>query len=185
MKIGLYNLWLLFIPAYAVIWIVMIYVNRKRGKPIEDPKLMQNNKNEQLIFGFIPHLLLIAISIVVPINPGSLFYFGLLFLIIGFLIDIISILTFTNEETGLNTKGIYSFSRNPMYIGGFLMIAGLNITGFSFSSASIIFFVVSVIWIACTHRIVLNEEKFLLHKYGDAYSAYKQKTLRYFGICRQ
>lgn len=78
------------------------------------------------------------------------------------------------ENTTLQTKGIYEFSRNPIYVGVFF----INI-------AACIFFpnpvniACSVYGIYIHHLITLGEEKFLLQRFGKDWEAYRQEVRRY------
>jgi len=78
------------------------------------------------------------------------------------------------EETALKTKGLYRFSRNPLYLGVFL----INI-------ASCLFFP-DLLNIACSiygliihHRITLGEEKFLENRFGEEWRKYTLRVRRY------
>ncbi|MFH0736517.1 MAG: methyltransferase [bacterium] len=182
MEIGIYNLWILFVPAYGIIWLTMIKINKKRGIPIEDPKLVGLYGKRQLFFGFLPHLLLVFMSFFVPIIISTFFFLGTVLFLLGFVIDIVAISSFAFDKNLLNTSGVYSISRNPMYLGGFFMIAGLNLLGFSHSPESILFLSFSLFWCVGTHVSVLTEEGFLEGKYGNDYLQYKNRTSRYFGL---
>lgn len=80
-----------------------------------------------------------------------------------------------SESTKLKTNGIYKFSRNPMYIGVHLI-----------TIASMIYFLNIVIIVAgmysliVYHLIILNEERFLLERFGTDYENYTRKVRRYF-----
>lgn len=78
------------------------------------------------------------------------------------------------EETVLKTRGIYQFSRNPMYLGVHLVtLAAIFIT--------LKWWVVlpGLFSFYTYHRIVLGEEKFLERRFGTDYLNYKQKIRRY------
>lgn len=78
------------------------------------------------------------------------------------------------QETTLKTKGLYRFSRNPLYLGVYLI-----------TIASVLYFpdllntVLAVTGIAVHHMITLSEEKFLAQRFGHAYEDYKKKVRRY------
>lgn len=74
----------------------------------------------------------------------------------------------------LNTTGIYSVVRNPLYIGNFLMFAGL-VTVFANIYALLVF---SVFLIAQYYFIILSEENFLRNKYGEDYENYCGRVRR-------
>lgn len=72
----------------------------------------------------------------------------------------------------LNTKGMYSIVRHPLYLGNFLIFVGIMLS-------------VQVWWLALIsilafwlyyERIFLAEEAFLLDKFGDAYVEWAKKT---------
>ena len=108
---------------------------------------------------------------------------ALVFLISGTVILFFSTVTLRNDlifglsssgEHKLQTKGIYSLSRHPFYLGFiFILFASclfnpnlINITAFPGA------------WII-HHFIMIKEEQFLLKQYGEEYSRYIEKVKRY------
>lgn len=78
-------------------------------------------------------------------------------------------------ETSLRTNGIYSLSRNPMYLGVHLVtLAAILLT--------LKWWVIlpGIFSIYAYHQIVLGEERFLEQRFGTPYSLYKKSTRRYF-----
>lgn len=77
--------------------------------------------------------------------------------------------------TSLKTNGIYSISRNPIYLGVFLICL-----------ASCIFFpnpiniALAGYGMIIHHRIILGEEKFLAGRFGDDWRNYTKEVRRYF-----
>lgn len=183
MKMDLYNLWSLSFPGYIVIWAFMSWINRKRGKPIENPEIFKY-KGSKIMFmlGFLPQLTMLFWTIFVPINSSTLFRIGLLIYLIGIIINLTALASFSRSTGDLNTNGIYRYSRNPMYVGGFLFILGLNLMGWEMKFASYVFVIVSLIWVGATHWMVLQEESFLKNKNGDIYREYMKMVPRYVGV---
>ncbi|MFC2102427.1 methyltransferase family protein [Bacteroidota bacterium] len=76
--------------------------------------------------------------------------------------------------TTLQTKGIYSISRNPIYVGVFLICI-----------ASCLFFpnpinIALALYGMMVHiRIILGEEKFLAKRFGEEWEEYTSKVRRY------
>lgn len=72
----------------------------------------------------------------------------------------------------LNTMGIYSLTRNPLYLGNYLMwlSPALYVGDIEF----IIIF--SLLFKIFYERIIYTEENFLLKKFGDRYSIWAEKT---------
>ncbi|OGR62584.1 MAG: hypothetical protein A2X30_08085 [Elusimicrobia bacterium GWB2_63_16] len=77
--------------------------------------------------------------------------------------------------TQLRTAGIYAYSRNPLYLGLYLMTVGAVIY-----CGCVVVLVLGIAAVTAHHRIVLEEEKFLLARFGAAYEEYKGRVRRYF-----
>ena len=81
------------------------------------------------------------------------------------------------EKTNLVTKGIYSISRNPAFLGFDLMYIGILFTFFNWylcfaTGFALVFF----------HLQIVNvEEEFLVEAFGQEYLEYQKKVCRYLG----
>ncbi|MBN1533323.1 MAG: isoprenylcysteine carboxylmethyltransferase family protein [Spirochaetes bacterium] len=182
-SIGWCNVWLFMVAGYGCIWITMLLVDRRRGRPIEDPALYEHvNRKTMMLLGQLPLVALLAISVFMPAGNGPLFWIGLVAEIAGIALNIAAMLSFANLQGGLNVSGIYRFSRNPMYVGGMLFVLGLNLLGWSCSILSGMFLLVSLLWAGVIHWTVLKEEEFLAHKYGGAFEELRKRVPRYIGI---
>lgn len=76
--------------------------------------------------------------------------------------------------TQLRTGGIYAYSRNPLYLGLYLMTAGAVLY-----CGCVAVLALGIAAVAVHHRIVLAEEKFLQARFGPAYGEYKERVRRY------
>jgi len=70
----------------------------------------------------------------------------------------------------LNTTGIYSLVRHPLYVGNFFMWLGPVL--FVRTSVFIVFFIL-IYWLYY-ERIMFAEEQFLRKKFGEAYDRYSE-----------
>lgn len=106
-----------------------------------------------------------------------LFGAGLLIVILGFfgLGSSVSV-GLPEEKTVLKTGGIYQFSRNPMYLGGFVMCLGSCV--YSIHTVNFILFAITI---AVHHSIVLKEEQFLEKRFGNSWLDYNKQVRRYLG----
>lgn len=103
------------------------------------------------------------------------FYVGLIILIAGSIIYIISIVNFAKPKiSGINLKGLYQVSRNSMYIGYFIYFLGCAIITYSWT-----LFIVLVIFQISAHWIILSEERWCLEKFGSEYRDYMNNVRRY------
>ena len=81
----------------------------------------------------------------------------------------------------LNTKGIYSVVRHPLYLGNFFMWLGLILYS---GTVWFIVFAIAFFWIYY-ERIMFAEEQFIRRKFGDTYLDWSSKTPAFFPALRK
>lgn len=81
----------------------------------------------------------------------------------------------TRPTTAIVETGIYRYTRNPMYLGMSLALAGL---GVAFNQAWFLF-AVPVAVFAVTKLAIEREEAYLATKFGAPYLAYKSRVRRW------
>ena len=87
-----------------------------------------------------------------------------------------SIVHFSRPDgAGLNTGGVYRFSRNPMYVAYFLYFMGIA----ALARSALLFCVVAVFQFSA-HWIILAEERECRQLFGASYEQYCKKVRRYF-----
>lgn len=72
----------------------------------------------------------------------------------------------------LNTKGIYSVVRHPLYLANYLIWAGLLV----YTMNVFAFIIVSLVYWIYYERIMMAEEAFLRSKYGDEFEEWASKV---------
>jgi len=73
------------------------------------------------------------------------------------------------------TSGIYAYSRNPIYLGWFVLIAGRG-----FMNASLLVLLVAVTMLLLLYwAVIVEEEKYLESKFGEEYLSYKKRVRRW------
>jgi protein-S-isoprenylcysteine O-methyltransferase Ste14 len=75
----------------------------------------------------------------------------------------------------LVTTGIHAWSRNPIYVGLFLLYAGI---GMAARSAWVLILALPLA-ILLRYGVVAREESYLERRYGDAYRDYKARVRRW------
>ncbi|MBZ2133628.1 methyltransferase family protein [Streptococcus gordonii] len=104
------------------------------------------------------------------------FYAGIAIYLLGLTFCAISMRDFARPAAnGMNKKGLYRYSRNPMYVAYFVCFLGIV-----FLTKSMIFFLILVIFQTAAHWIILSEERWCLEKFGKSYQDYQDKVRRYF-----
>jgi protein-S-isoprenylcysteine O-methyltransferase Ste14 len=75
------------------------------------------------------------------------------------------------------TRGLYRYSRHPMYVASFIAPIGAGI-----ASASWLFLLLSVLCIITHFMNGIFEERLCLETYGSDYQEYLNRTPRWIGI---
>ncbi len=102
---------------------------------------------------------------------------------LGFVIRAISIATTPKGTSGrntkkgqiaesLNTKGIYSVVRHPLYLGNYFMWIGIVVFTYNW----IFVIIISLLFWLYYERIMFAEERFLERKFGNEYMEWANRT---------
>jgi protein-S-isoprenylcysteine O-methyltransferase Ste14 len=109
---------------------------------------------------------------------------GLVLVSFGLIIFILAFLNFGNswrigidrkKPGSLVTKGIFSISRNPIYLAFDLLSFGMFLM-----NGTWFFLIFALLAAIACHFQILREEEFLRRQYGDEFEAYRRRTARYF-----
>ena len=77
---------------------------------------------------------------------------------------------------GVSREGIYAATRNPLYLGSFIIGAGACLMGLDIPFAIFYFIAFPVYY----YRVIRREEAFLVNRYGDEYRVYTSDVPRIF-----
>ncbi len=103
------------------------------------------------------------------------FYIGLIVYAFGILFCTISIIDFAKpKDNGINVKGLYRISRNPIYIAYFIYFLGCVMLTYSW-----VLLLLLIIFQISAHWIILSEERWCMKEFGEEYIAYMKKVRRY------
>ena len=72
----------------------------------------------------------------------------------------------------LNTTGMYSIVRHPLYLGNYLMVLGVSL----FPRTWFLPIIVSLAFILHYERVIFSEEEYLESKFGDEFRAWAAKV---------
>lgn len=108
-------------------------------------------------------------------TEGLLFYAGIILYGIGIILCVCSTFDFSKPtKNGINLKGLYRYSRNPMYIAYFIYILGCVLL-----TQSLLLLLILILFQIATHWIILSEEKWCKVEFGNEYVEYMKKVRRY------
>ena len=109
---------------------------------------------------------------------------GIVVILLGIIMMAISAGVFLKVDTGLVpfdeakvlvTTGFYRFTRNPMYLGMFLILIGL---AFMFGSVSVLL-PLPVFFLIIRNNFVLGEERFCEAAFGQQFLDYRSRVRRW------
>jgi protein-S-isoprenylcysteine O-methyltransferase Ste14 len=120
--------------------------------------------------------LLLGVPFFLKINlHGILGFEGLGLLTMGLVFYIIAIIQFARPNSiGLNTTGLYSISRNPMYVAFFLYFLGCCMV-----TSSLLLLIILAVFQISVHFLIISEERWCKKKFGETYLEYMVKVRRY------
>ena len=111
-------------------------------------------------------------------------YLGILPVVAGVAIAMVAVGRFKRAQTGivpfdeattLVTKGLYQYTRNPMYLGMFMILSGL---AFMLGSISPLL-PLGLFMLVIRYNFVAGEERFLEDAFGQDYLDFKTKVRRW------
>ena len=163
-EIGVWNAWV-FMP---YLFLATLLVGKfKKGEDPGKTELDAMSKNEKRIFNFSMLVFLFALifAVFLPLKLGTTWFnVGLPVTLIGLVLFTICMVNYaaTPWEEPI-TKGIYHYSRHPMYITTALFLLGVGI-----ASASWIFLLLTIAYTALQLIYSVKEEQMCLENYGNA-----------------
>ena len=144
----------------------------------------------------VPYLIAVVLHLVVPLSLPSILL-GPVGLVVaaGLIVAGIAVVVSARRELArqgqptdpghptqrLVTSGVFSVSRNPLYLGGALTLAGF---AWAFNLAWALLALAPAL-IACHFILIAPEEKYLIARFGDAYRAYASTVSRWLGRARR
>ena len=182
-QIGIWNAWILQ-AIFLIILSVPNYLLSKEAKESAEraTESIPYSKTWKIMhytthFAIIPFT--VVYSVFLPLKLGTVWlYVGLPIYTLALVMTVMTTLNYAATPLGQPvTKGIYRFSRNPIYLSGFVLFLGMGL-----ACASWVIILCGVLWLVLWRAVLPEEERFLLEKYGDAYSEYMKRTPKWLGV---
>ena len=179
-ELGLWNAWIFVVPVLIISFSDMKVTAAREPEEPEDFQLTE--KENKLSYAvFMPMVVSWVYSLFVPLQLDTIWLMsGLITYLFGISFTIVAIRDFaTSPKDKVITKGSYSITRNPTYIGLLLMQTGVGI-----ACSSWLHLLLVVVLAILLNANLTVEERYCLHRYGDEYKKYKSKTPRWIGLSK-
>jgi protein-S-isoprenylcysteine O-methyltransferase Ste14 len=179
-KIGMWNGWL-FMSFFIIHMGIMFLAGKQVWERSHVPKEIRKTKFEKSL-GTINNFLwwfMMLYSIFLPLRLGAFwFYVGLFLFIFGAIFMTMATFNFvTTPPNEMIKKGVYQFSRHPMYFSALFICLGTGI-----ATGSWLFILIILVISFLFNKEAVVEERYCLDKYGQEYQEYKNSVPRWFGL---
>jgi protein-S-isoprenylcysteine O-methyltransferase Ste14 len=177
-ELGLWNAWIFTVPSLLLMIYFFRLANEKRAPSPTNVRLSKT-KMSFCLFSKLIYFLAFIYSIFLPLKLGTVwFYLGLPITLIGLVTLWYVMVNWANTPAGEPiTRGLYRYSRHPMYVTEVLFLLGVSI-----ASASWVFFLFPLIVGVGAAYFIRMEEACTLGHYGKVYREYMNRTPRWIGI---
>jgi len=132
-------------------------------------------------------VLMVAVHVLAPVRQlitGPYRFLGAVLVAGGFWFNLWADLAFKRvktavkpfeESSALITSGLFTITRNPMYVGMVFTLAGLFVALGSLTPV----FVIPVFAVVMLVRFIIPEERHLEQQFGEAYRDYRKRARRW------
>jgi len=177
-EIGLWNAWILILPLFLVP-AIMSSIKKGLFKKTESVVSLSTRERRAFVLPKVVLILVFLYSIFLLLELGSIgFYIGFPISLLGIALYIIVSVNIANTPVDRPvTKGIYRYSRHPMYMASITALVGVGI-----SSASWLFLLFSILFAVIHLMNGIFEERLCLEAYNSVYQGYLDRTPRWIGI---
>jgi protein-S-isoprenylcysteine O-methyltransferase Ste14 len=176
---GILNGWIpLVIYFIGLIVSSSLYSKEARVWLFNNPQDENNNVFKYIrLFGQLAMVAYILMMVFTPMRIGDpVFLAGAIVFFIGFVLEMSALYYFRKAPIDRPVvNGPYRISRNPQWVGLFLVLLGSAIAVGIWPYLGLVV-LVGIIY----HKQILDEEKACLEKYGDSYRGYMERIPRYF-----
>ena len=179
LQIGILNGWIpLIIYFIGLILSVSLYSKEARVWLFNNPK--DENKSVFMFIRLFGQLAMVAYILMMVFTPmridNPVFLVGATVYFIGFVLEMSALYYFRKTPVGQPVvNGPYRASRNPQWLGLFLVLLGSAI------ATRIWLYIGMVVIVGFIYHIqILDEEAACIKKYGESYREYMKRIPRYF-----
>jgi len=179
--IGVWNAWIFMIWPWVDMLAVRLVGSDVYRRASGQPSEMKTSQRYRVVsyVSMAVDTMAVAYSIFLPLKLGTIwFYSGFSIFLLGLVVLAAATVNFATTPMDVPiTRGIYHYSRHPLYLASLLIYLSVGI-----ASASWVFLLVFFVQSVSIRIAAVGEERYCLDKYGDAYREYIDKTPRWLGL---
>jgi len=177
-EIGVWNAWIFMIYQFVLLGLGALIYSGSFKKGATGFPYDKREKIVDIVYESIFYIGVIY-SVFLPLKLGTIwFYIGLPIFLLGAIMNTVASVNFATAPLAeLVSKGIYRYSRHPIYVSFLLMFIGAGV-----ATASWLLLLFAVVLTILMNPLVIPEERFCLDKYGDSYRKYMNRTPRWIGM---
>jgi protein-S-isoprenylcysteine O-methyltransferase Ste14 len=183
-ELGVWNAWI-FMGPFLLVTLLTMLLMMKKGAPGGPARVACESKTTLLVATLSKLIIFPAViySVFLPLELGSIwFYVGLPITLLGLVGTTLVLVDWANTPVGEPvTRGIYRYSRHPMYVTMFLLLLGVSIA--SVSWVFLLFTIIFGVGVTRPYFLKIEEAQCLGH-YGAAYWEYMNRTPRWIRMPR-
>lgn len=170
------NAFLLMAPLFLIRFVLLGLLSREALRRAALFAPLAGGERLAYLFYQLSNGFLILYAFFLKVQPNALrLWLGALVYAAGVCVLAASTVDFAKPKPGgLNTNGLYRFSRNPMYLGYFLYFLGCVLL----TRSRLLLLALAVFQISA-HWIILSEERWCVQTFGEEYVRYSRKVRRY------
>jgi protein-S-isoprenylcysteine O-methyltransferase Ste14 len=181
-EVGLWNAWIFMVPALLLLLLCMLLMMKKDAPG--GPARVPTKSKTTLLFAILSKIIYfpaVIYSIFSPLKLGTIwFYVGLPITLLGLVGNILVFVGWLITPAGEPVKrGIYRYSRHPMYVTMVLLLLGVSIITASW--VFLLFTIISVVGVTRPYYVKIEEAQCIGH-YGTPYMEYMNRTPRWIGL---
>ena len=177
LELGVWNAWIFMVPSLLLtLFSLRLFV--EKHAPATSMRLSKTKLSFCLFSKFI-YFAAVICSVFLPLKLGTIwFYVGLPITLVGLVGNMITVVNWANTPAGKPvTRGLYRFSRHPIYVTEVLLLLGVSL-----ASGSWVFLLFPIIvGVGAMYFIKIEEAQCIGH-YGNAYREYMNRTPRWIGL---
>ena len=182
LKFGLWNAWIFMIWQFVLPLLISTFLHKNNISSRLSASAPAKNGRLLDISTMVLTVISILYSVFLPLRLKTIWFIpGLIIFAIALLIIFLTVFALRHAESGRPfTSGMYLYSRHPFYLS-----MGLMYIGITMMSASWVFLILAILFIAQLFIAGPIEERSCLKIYGREYQEYLARTPRWIGLPKQ